>query len=160
MHIRVVIMMSIVSTALLIGGCASTEETKPASGPSMKEMPSAKETPSGKMRDTPKTTTETTPSAAKRATPTVTETRTVTSGDPLQACLAGISTGASPGQRAIAELTCQRDFGKGDARSVASGTQGDSLQSCIARIPKDATAGQRMIAEESCRRDEDVRRGF
>jgi hypothetical protein len=161
MRIRIVIMMSIVSTALVIGGCASTEETKPASGPSMKEMPSAKEVPSGKMRDTPPpTVTETTPAAPKRATPSVTETRTATSGDPLQACLAAISKGASPGQRAIAELTCERDFGRGDARPVASGTQGDTLQGCVARIPKEASPGQRMIAEGSCRRDEEVRSGF
>lgn len=160
MDIRPTVIMSIFATALVVSGCASTEETRPASGPSMKEMPSAKEMPSGKMRETPTVTKEPTPSAPSRTAPSVTETRTITSGDPLQACLQATSKGASPGQRAIAELTCQRDFGKSDARPVASGTQGDTLQGCLARIPKDASAGQRMIAEQSCQRDEEIRKGF
>ncbi|HET7058866.1 MAG TPA: hypothetical protein VFI05_09040 [Nitrospiraceae bacterium] len=162
MDIRLTVMMSIFATVLVVSGCASTEETRPASGPSMKELPSAKEMPSGKMRETPPPTVtkEPTPAAPGRTAPSVTETRTVTSGDPLQACLQATSKGASPGQRAIAELTCERDFGKGDARPVASGTQGDTLQGCLARIPKDASAGQRMIAEQSCQRDEEIRKGF
>jgi hypothetical protein len=80
--------------------------------------------------------------------------------NPLQACLEATAKGASPGQRSIAEQTCQRDFGTGDSRAVASGTQGDTLQGCLARIPKDATMGQRMIAEQGCQRDEEVRKGF
>ena len=161
MDIRLTVMMSIFATALVVSGCASTEETRPTSGPSMKELPSAKEMPSGKMRETPPTVTkEPAASAPMRTAPSVIETRTVTTSDPLQACLNTISNGASPGQRAIAELTCERDFGKTDARPVASGTQGDTLQGCIVRIPKDASAGQRMIAEESCRRDEETRKGF
>jgi hypothetical protein len=161
MDIRLTVMMSIFATVLVVSGCASTEETRPASGPSMKELPSAKEMPSGKMRETPPTVTkEPTPSAPSRTAPSVTETRTTTSSDPLQACLAATSKGASPGQRAIAELTCQRDFGKSDARPIASGAQGDTLQGCMARIPKDASAGQRMIAEQSCQRDEEIRKGF
>ena len=160
MDIRLIVMISIFATALVVSGCASTEETRPASGPSMKEMPSAKEMPSGKMRETPTLAKEPVPSTPSRTAPSVTETRTITSGDPLQACLQATSKGASPGQRAIAELTCQRDFGKGDARPVASGTQGDTLQGCLARIPKDASAGQRMIAEQSCQRDEEIRKGF
>lgn len=162
MDIRLTLMMSIFATALVVSGCASTEETRPAHGPSMKEIPSAKEMPSGKMKETPPPTVtkEPTPSAPRLTAPNVIETRTVTSSDPLQACLEATSKGASPGQRAIAELTCQRDFGQGDARAVASGTQGDTVQGCIARIPKDATMGQRMIAEQGCQRDEDVRKGF
>jgi hypothetical protein len=161
MDIRLAIMMSIFATALAVSGCASTDDTKPASGPSMKDMSSAKEMPSGKMKDAPPTAAkEPASSSPKRTAPSMTETRTVTSSDPLQACLDATSKGASPGQRAVAELTCQRDFGQGDARPVASGTQGDTLQGCLARIPKDATAGQRMIAEQGCRRDEEVRKGF
>ena len=161
MDIRLTVMMSIFATVLVVSGCASTEETRPASGPSMKELPSAKEMPSGKITETPPTVMkEATPSAPMSTAPSVTETRTVTSSDPLQACLNTISKGASPGQRAIAELTCERDFGKTDVRPVASGTQGDTLQGCLARIPKDASAGQRMIAEQSCRRDEEIRKGF
>jgi hypothetical protein len=161
MDIRMTVMMSIFATALVVSGCASTEETRPASGPSMKELPSAKEMPSGKMRETPPTVTkEPTPPITSRSAPSMTETRTVTSSDPLQACLEATSKGASPGQRSIAEQTCQRDYGKSDVRPIASGTQGDTLQGCIARIPKDASAGQRMIAEQSCQRDEEIRKGF
>jgi hypothetical protein len=160
MDIRLTIMMSIFATVLVVSGCASTEETRPASGPSMKEIPSAKEMPPAKMKETPPPTVTNEPTPARRTAPSVTETRTVTSSDPLQACLQATSKGASPGQRAVAELTCQRDFGQGDTRPVASGTQGDTVQGCLARIPKDATMGQRMIAEQGCQRDEDVRKGF
>ena len=160
MDIRLTLMMSIFATVLVVSGCAGTEETRPASGPSMKEIPSAKEMPPAKMKETPPPAVTKEPTPARRAAPSVTETRTVTSSDPLQACLQATSKGASPGQRAVAELTCQRDFGQGDSRPVASGTQGDTLQGCLARIPKDATMGQRMIAEQGCQRDEDVRKGF
>lgn len=156
MHIRMSVMMSIFATALVVSGCASTEETRPASGPSMKEIPSAK-------------TRETTPSpmakepaaaAPMRDTSGAADSRTTVNSDPLQACLDATAKGATMGQRSLAEQTCHRDFGGRDARSVSSGTQGDTLQGCIARIPKDASAGQRMVAEESCRRDEEVRKGF
>jgi hypothetical protein len=160
MDIRLTLMMSIFATVLIVSGCAGTEETRPASGPSMKEIPSAKEMPPAKMKETPPPAVTKEPTPARRTAPSVTETRTVTSSDPLQACLQATSKGASPGQRAVAELTCQRDFGQGDSRPVASGTQGDTLQGCLARIPKDATMGQRMIAEQGCQRDEDVRKGF
>ena len=36
MDIRLTIMMSVFATVLVVSGCASTEETRPASGPSMK----------------------------------------------------------------------------------------------------------------------------
>jgi hypothetical protein len=160
MDIRLTLMMSIFATVLVVSGCASTEETRPASGPSMKEIPSAKEMPPAKMKETPPPTVTKEPTPGRRTAPSVTETRTVTSSDPLQACLQATSKGASPGQRAVAELTCQRDFGQGDTRPVASGTQGDTLQGCLARIPKDATMGQRMIAEQGCERDEAARKGF
>ncbi|MER3424827.1 MAG: hypothetical protein C4293_18000, partial [Nitrospiraceae bacterium] len=84
------------------------------------------------------------------------------SADPYQECLARIPKDATPGQRAIAEQSCARDFAarSNDVRPVAAGTQGDNLQSCLSRIPKDASPGQRMIAEESCKRDEAARRGI
>ena len=157
MDIRITVMMSIFATALVIGGCASTEETRPASGPSMKEIPSAKP------RETsppPPMAKEPVPPAPMKGTSSSADSRTSMQSDPLQACLEAAAKGASPGQRSIAEQTCQRDFGTGDSRAVASGTQGDTLQGCLARIPKDATAGQRMIAEQGCKRDEEVRKGF
>lgn len=82
--------------------------------------------------------------------------------DPYRECLARIPKDATPGQRAVAEQSCARDFAarSNDIRPVASGTEGDSLQSCLNRIPKDASPGQRMIAEESCRRDEAARKGI
>jgi len=138
----------------------------------MKEMPSTRDTSSGSMRETnqpsmkettssPAVTQEdTSPSIQTRRSTGPRDSGTTRSSDPLQACMDAISKGASPGQRSIAEQTCQRDFGMGDSRAVASGTQGDTQQNCLARIPKDASAGQRMLAEESCRRDEEVRRGF
>ena len=153
MHIRITVMMSIFASALVMGGCASTEEPRPASGPSMKEIPSAK-------------TRETTPpSMAKepapmRGTSSSADSRTTVQSDPLQACLEATAKGASAGQRSMAEQTCQRDFGTGDSRAVASGTQGDTIQGCLARIPKDASVGQRMMAEQGCQRDEEVRKGF
>ena len=156
MDIRITVLTSIVAGALVISGCASSEETRPASGPSMKDIPSAK-------------TQETTPSpmakepaaaAPTKDMPSSADSRTTVQRDPLQACLEAAAKGSSPGQRSFAEQTCQRDFGGRDSRSVSSGTQGDTLQSCVARIPKDASAGQRMMAEESCRRDEEVRKGF
>jgi hypothetical protein len=92
----------------------------------------------------------------------------VIQSDSLQACLARIALGASPGMRQIAEESCRRDevfrtsiVGTATTKSndrAASGTQGDSLEACMARIPKDASAGQRMLAEESCRRDQANRR--
>lgn len=156
MDIRIPVLMSIVATALIVNGCASTEETRPATGPSMKEVPSAKTreippAPMAKESPTP---------APMKETSRPAESRTTVQSDPLQACLEATAKGASPGQRSIAEQTCQRDFGTGDSRAVASGTQGDTLQGCLARIPKDATMGQRMIAEQGCQRDEEVRKGF
>jgi hypothetical protein len=156
MHIRMSIMMSIVATALVVGGCASTEETKPASGPSMKEIPSAKT----KETTPPPMAKEPAAPAPMRGTSSSTDSRMSVHSDPLQACLEATAKGASPGQRSMAEQTCQRDFGTGDSRAVASGTQGDTLQGCLLRIPKDASVGQRMIAEQGCRRDEEVRKGF
>ncbi|WP_447984254.1 hypothetical protein [Nitrospira sp. Nam74] len=155
MDIRITVMMSIFGAALVVGGCASTEETRPASGPSMKEIPSAKP------KDTPQPMAkEPTVSAPTKETASSSDSRTAVNTNPLQACLDAIAKGATAGQRSLAEQTCQRDFGSGDSRTVSSGTQGDSLQGCIARIPQDATPGQRMMAEESCRRDEEVRKGF
>ena len=156
MHIRISVMMSIFAAALVVGGCASTEETRPASGPSMKEIPSAK------TRETtpPPMAKEPAAPAPTREAPSSADSRTTVQGDPLKACLDAISKGATPGQRSLAEQTCQRDFGGGDSRTISSGTQGDTLQSCVARIPRDASPGQRMMAEESCRRDEEVRKGF
>jgi hypothetical protein len=155
MDIRSTVMMSIFGAALVVGGCASTEETRPASGPSMKEIPSAKtkETPSPMAK-------EPAASAPARGTVGSPDSRTTVHSNPLQACLDATAKGATPGQRSLAEQTCQRDFGSGDSRTVSSGTQGDSLQGCMARIPQDASVGQRMMAEESCRRDEEVRKGF
>jgi hypothetical protein len=155
MDIRSTVMMSIFGAALIVGGCASTEETRPASGPSMKEIPSAKPT------DTPPPVAkEPAASAPTRGTASSSDSRTAVNTNPLQACLDATAKGATAGQRSLAEQTCQRDFGNGDSRTVSSGTQGDSLQGCMARIPQDATPGQRMMAEESCRRDEEVRKGF
>lgn len=156
MDIRIPVIMSIFAAALIVSGCASTEETRPPSGPSMKEIPSAKtsETPPSPMA------TEPAASAPMREPSRSAESRTTVQSNPLQACLEATAKGASPGQRSIAEQTCQRDFGTGDSRAVASGTQGDTLQGCLARIPKDATMGQRMIAEQGCQRDEEVRKGF
>jgi hypothetical protein len=163
MDIRLIVMMSIFATVLVVSGCASTEEPKPASGPSMKEMPTAKDM-SGKTKETPAPpmtremapapmTKEPSHSAPMKGTSAVTS-------DPLQACLAAAAKGNSTGQRDLAEPTCRRDFGTADSRAVSSGTQGDTVQGCLARIPKDATAGQRMLAEQSCSRDEEIRRGF
>jgi hypothetical protein len=120
-----------------------------------------KEIPSAKTRETTPPPMAKEPAAPPtRGTSGSAESRTTVTSDPLQACLEATAKGASPGQRSIAEQTCQRDFGTGDSRSVASGTQGDTLQGCLARIPKDATVGQRMIAEQGCKRDEEVRKGF
>lgn len=164
MDIRIIVMLSIFATALVVSGCASTEETRPASGPSMKEIPSAKtkETPPPPMAKEPPAPApkESAAPSPKRGTSSSADSRITVSDNPLQACLDATAKGASPGQRSLAEQTCQRDFGNGDSRTVSSGTQGDSLQGCVARIPKDASAGQRMMAEESCRRDEEVRKGF
>lgn len=163
MDIRITVMMSIFATALVVSGCASSEESRQASSPSMKEMPSTKDTSVGKMRET------TPPAGTSRdaGAPAITkeprgtsDSRTTVAGDPLQACLSAVSKSGSAGQRSIAEETCRRDFGTTDARAVASGTQGDTLKGCLARIPKEASPGQRMIAEGSCQRDEEVRRGF
>lgn len=150
MDIRITVMTSIVAAALVISGCASREETRPASGPSMKEIPSA----------TSPMTKEPAAAAPTKGMSSSADSRTTVQRDPLQACLEAAAKGSSPGQRSLAEQTCQRDFGGRDSRSVSSGTQGDTLPSCVARIPKDASAGQRMMAEESCRRDEEVRKGF
>jgi hypothetical protein len=79
----------------------------------------------------------------------------------LQACIARIPTDATPGQRSLAEQSCQRAFGtaaRAENEPPASGAEGDTLQACMSRIPRDASAGQRMIAEESCKRDEAARR--
>lgn len=88
--------------------------------------------------------------------------------DSLQACMARISSAASPGAKQVAEESCKRDeavrvsiVGAATAKSqdrAASGTQGDTLEACMARIPKDSSAGQKMLAEESCRRDQANRR--
>jgi hypothetical protein len=153
MDIRITVMMSIFATVLVVSGCASTEETRPASGPSMKELPS------GKTRETPPPPMAKEPAPMKGASGSA-ESRPTVSSDPLQACLDASAKGASPGQRSFAEQTCQRDFGQGDPRAISSGTQGDTLQGCLARIPKDASFGQRMMSEDSCRRDEEVRKGF
>ena len=157
MHIRTTVMMSIFATALLVvNGCASTEETRPASGPSMKEIPSAKT----KETAPPPMAKESAAPAPTREMSGSPESRTTVNSDPLQACLDATAKGASAGQRSLAEQTCQRDFGGRDSRSVSSGTQGDTLKGCLARIPKDATVGQRMLAEQGCQRDEEVRKGF
>jgi hypothetical protein len=66
MDIRLTLMMSIFATVLVVSGCASTEETRPASGPSMKEIPSAKEMPPAKMKETPPPTVTKEPTPAKR----------------------------------------------------------------------------------------------
>jgi hypothetical protein len=87
---------------------------------------------------------------------------TTSPGDALQDCLVRIPKDATPGQRDIAERTCQRDAAdrrttvRGEAAS--SDTSGDTRQACMARIPNDASAGQRMVAEQSCDRDEANRR--
>lgn len=93
---------------------------------------------------------------------------TAAQNDSLQACLARISSAASPGAKQVAEESCRQNealrasiVGAATAKSgdrAASGTQGDTLEACMARIPKDASAGQRMLAEESCRRDQAARR--
>src|SRR5579885_1990121 len=129
MILRSITFLPIVCAALIVAGCASSEKTEMST--------STPGTPAGKQSMKP---------------PAVTT-------DPLSACMASISQNATPGQRALAELTCQRDFGKSDTRSVAVGAPGDTLQACLARIPSEASAGQRMIAEQSCRRDEEARKG-
>lgn len=88
--------------------------------------------------------------------------------DSLEACLARISSEASPGAKQVAEESCRKNealrtgiVGTATAKSgdrAASGTPGDTLEACMARIPNDATAGQKMLAEESCRRDQAARR--
>lgn len=93
---------------------------------------------------------------------------TTAQNDSLQACLAKLSSTASPGAKQVAEESCRQNealrtglVGTATAKSggrAASGTQGDTLDACMARIPKDATAGQRMLAEESCNRDQALRR--
>lgn len=84
--------------------------------------------------------------------------------DPYQACLARIPKDATPGQRAVAEQSCARDFAAnpgtpGNNQPRAAGAQDDTLEACLSRIPSDASPGQRMIAEQSCQRDEEARRG-
>lgn len=170
MKIRSAFILSLVMAGVAAAGCETTEETRPSNSSTMKPAPSS-------MREKPVTPaappmarpSQPAPMTKEQASePMVKDTppmrnepsRSATGTDPLQTCLAAISKGASPGQRDIAEETCQRDYGKNDARAVASGTQGDTVQGCMARIPKDATAGQRMVAEESCRRDDEVRKGF
>lgn len=173
MNIRSTLILSAIMTGVVAAGCETTEETRPVNAPPMKQAPTST------MRERPVTPApppmsrqpqpapmmkEPAPQPMVKDTPPVrsepSRSTTTTGSDPLQTCLAAISKGASPGQRDIAEQTCQRDYGKNDARAVASGTQGDTVQSCMARIPKDATPGQRMVAEESCRRDDEVRKGF
>lgn len=165
MDIRFIVMISIVATTLAASGCAGTEETRPQSGPSMKEMPPSKDMPAKTNETpTPPTARESAPSpTAREAAPSPSTSMKSTpsiSSDPLQACLAAAAKGSTAGQRDFAEQTCRRDYGNADPRSVSSGTQGDTVEVCLARIPKDATAGQRMLAEQSCARDEETRRGF
>ncbi len=82
--------------------------------------------------------------------------------NPVQACLARIPAGGTPGTRMLAEDSCRREGAisssllSTDSKTrnrVAAGSVEDSLEACMARIPKDGSAGQRMLATETCERD-------
>jgi hypothetical protein len=78
-----------------------------------------------------------------------------TADDFYRDCLARIPKDATPGQRDLAERTCQRDLADrkttGGGESASPDTQPETLHACLSRIPKDASEGQRMVAEQRCK---------
>jgi hypothetical protein len=97
-------------------------------------------------------------SAAEKAPNSTSDRDRTTPGaveDTLVTCLAGIPKEASPGQRLLAEQSCQQESERKDLSAnkdrIASGAVEDTLMACLARIPKEASPGQRLLAEQSCR---------